>query len=113
MKYLWKTVIGMGVIKCMQYCTRLMVDIKPYSVICLFSSFFPDDNSCEACKQPNTFEGLIDNFCRAEFGECRCCMGIGVLAYSVRTMAVNKRQSAANTTCHSVHSQVNGWNCQV
>ncbi|XP_013393537.1 secreted frizzled-related protein 5 [Lingula anatina] len=26
-----------------------------------------DNNVCEACRQPDTFEGLIHNFCRSEF----------------------------------------------
>jgi len=29
----------------------------------------PDDTVCEPCNKPETFEGILDNFCSAEFGK--------------------------------------------
>lgn len=30
---------------------------------------FADPASCSACNQPDTYENIIDNYCRADFGK--------------------------------------------
>lgn len=30
---------------------------------------FTDDTICEPCNKPDTFEGILDNFCSSEFGK--------------------------------------------
>ena len=34
-----------------------------------FYPLFTENKACQECTQPDTFEAIVDNYCRADFGK--------------------------------------------